>query len=284
MKTKILPLLLLPITISLTGCQNEDFSHTIFTSISPVYDFVSRIVGDKYKVVNLTPAGIEPHDFELSAKQIVHIADSKATFINGVGLENWYDSLPKAAKNKTYMVSNDIAIKQTESQIDPHIWLSTINAIQEMKNITSYMCDIDPVNSDYYQNNFSTNSTLFQKLDLEYKTEVATFTNKNIVVAHAAYGYLCNEYGLNQISINGVEPDVEPSSKTIEEIINKVKELHINTIFTEELISEKIADQIAKECHVKVDVLDPIETIEDEEENYLSIMEDNLERLKEACK
>ena len=269
--------------LTMTGCKGEDVSNTIYTSIYPVYDFVTRIVGDKYKVVNLTPAGMEPHDFELSTKQIVHIADAKATFINGVDIEPWYSSLPKEAKNKTYVATEGVQIEQVEGQIDPHVWLSPINAIKEMENITKYMCLLDGDNADYYRHNYLTNKALFDSLDAEFKTAIATFKNKNIVVAHAAYGYMCNAYGLNQISVNGVEPDNEPSSKTIQDIINKVKEYNITTIFTEELISEKIAQQIAKECNVKVDVLNPFETIE-EDENYISVMKDNLERLGRACK
>ena len=269
--------------LTMTGCKGEDVSNTIYTSIYPVYDFVSRIVGDKYKVVNLTPAGMEPHDFELSVRQIVHIADSKATFLNGVNIESWYTSLPKEAKKKTYVVTEGVQIQEHDGQIDPHVWLSPSNAIKEMENITSYMCELDKDNADYYQKNYLTNKALFTALDAEFKNEVATFKNKNIVVAHAAYGYMCNAYGLNQISVNGVEPDSEPSTKTIEDIINKVKEYNITTIFTEELISEKIANQIAKECNVKVDVLNPFETIE-KDENYISVMKDNLDRLGRACK
>ena len=283
MKTKFINLFLIPFAITLTGCSKEDVSNTIFTSIYPVYDFVNRIVGDKYKVVNLTPAGMEPHDFELSAKQITRLVDAKAIFISGVTMEHWYDSLPTKAKEKTYVVSKDIEIQYVDGQIDPHVWLSPIKAIKELENIVSYLNTIDPTNSGYYQENYLKAKAEFTLLDTIYKQEVTTFSNKNVVVAHAAYGYLFNEYGLNQISVNGVEPDKEPSSKTIEDIINKVKEYNITTIFTEELISDKIAKQIAKECGVKVDVLNPFETI-DGDENYISVMEDNLMRLGRACK
>ncbi|MCR5505959.1 MAG: zinc ABC transporter substrate-binding protein [Bacilli bacterium] len=280
---KLLPLMLLPLTLSLGGCSKEDVSHTIYTSIYPVHDFVSRIVGDKYKVVNLTPAGVEPHDYELSAKQIVNLANCKAAFISGVHMEEWYDSLPDTTKAKTCDLSKDITIIQTYGQDDPHIWLSPLNAIIEMETVTNYMSSIDPENKAYYEANLATNKTLFTELHTSYVNAVNEFDNKNIVVAHAAYGYMCNLYGLNQIAVNGVDPEKEPSSKTIEEIIEKVKQYNITTIFTEELISEKIARQIAEECNVKVDVLDPIETIEGDD-NYISIMKDNLSRLSKACK
>ena len=190
---------------------------------------------------------------------------------------------PQTIQRKTYVVSKDVPIKTVDGQIDSHIWLSPKNAIIEMNNICYYMCDIDPSNSDYYKNNLSINTILFNELDATYKLETDSFINKNIVVAHAAYGYMCSEYGLNQIYVNGVDPEKEPSSKTIEGIIKKVNEYKVNTIFTEEMVSDKVAKQIAKECNVKMDVLNPIEIIE-EGEDYISIMKDNLKRLKEACK
>ena len=253
---KIIPFVVL---FSLMGCDRVDNSHVIYTSFYPVYNFTSRIVGNLYQVENITPPGTEPHDFELSPKKIAGIIDSKGLIVNGLGIEGWVNDLPKEAKDKTCVVSDGVQIRTTNGQEDPHIWLNPLNAIKEMENIANFMCQIDEENQSAYLANLTTATASFTELDNELMAIANSLPQKNIVVAHAAYGYMCDRYGLNQISINGIEPDQEPTAQTIENIIDAVNEYHITTIFTEQLISSDIADFISKQCHIKVEVLSPLE-------------------------
>ena len=277
--------ILWPLTLlfSLCGCEEKDYHQTVFTSFYPVYEFTSRIVGDLYEVKNLTPPGTEPHDFELTPKKVAGLYDCKSLFINGVHMEQWVEDLPQSIKNKTCDLSVGIDIRNTNGQEDPHIWLNPLNAIKEMNNIKEYMCQIDNTNETIYQTNYEKAATEFTNLDNELMEIANGLAQKNIVVAHAAYGYMCDRYGLNQIAVNGVEPDVEPTAQTIENIIELVNEYHITTIFTEELISSNVAELISKECGVKVEVLSPLEEAEDDE-NYITVMKENFEKIKEASK
>lgn len=276
---KIIPFLFL---ILLFGCNKINEENTIYASFCPVYEFTSRIVGDLYDVKTITPPGAEPHDFELTPKKVAGLIDSKALFVNGVGIESWVSSLPKEAKDKTCVLSDGVEIRNTNGQEDPHIWLNPLNAIKEMTNVANYMCQIDEENKTQYLANLTIATAEFTALDNELMAISNSLMQKNIVVAHAAYGYMCDRYGLNQISINGIEPDQEPSAKTIERIIQAVNEYHITTIFTEELISSNVSDFISRECGVKVEVLSPLEEIE-ENENYITVMKDNFQKIKEAA-
>lgn len=276
---RIIPFLVL---IPLFGCDKSNEENIIYASFYPVYEFTSRIVGNLYNVKTITPPGTEPHDFELTPKNVAGLIDAKALFINGVGLESWTNYLPKEAKSKTCVLSDQIEIKEINGQKDPHIWLNPLNAIKEMENVTNYMCQIDESNKAYYLSNYATAKAEFMELDSELEDAANSLTQKNIVVAHAAYGYMCDRYDLNQISINGIEPDQEPSAKTIERIIQAVNEYHITTIFTEELISSDVSGFISRECGVKVEVLSPLEEAEDNE-NYISVMKENFQKIKEAA-
>ena len=271
------------------GCNDYvDTSKTIYTSFYPVYEFTKRIVGDKYHVVSLVPPGSEPHDFELTARQVARIYDSKALFINGLDMEVWSSSLDSHIKKKTYVLSNGIETRKEGGITDPHIWLDPLKAIEEMRNVTTYMSQIDSENTSFYEANFIVARNGFLQLDEELAGICASFSNKNVLVNHAAFGYMCDRYGLNQISVNGLEPSSTPGPKTIVDIINKVNEYHVNTIFTEELSSPEVSELIARECGIKTDTLNPLEGLEQEEidagENYISVMKDNFARLKEACK
>ena len=279
MKYKLL--FLLPLLC--TSCQKADKTNTIFASFDAIRCLASNIIGDKYNVESIVPSGTEPHDFELTAEMLAYLSESKGLLINGFNFEHWTNNLPSDIKNKMFDVSNGVEPQYIDGKLDPHIWLNPLNAITEMENIAYYITTTDEKNHVYYVENLEQAKLDFIALDKECLEKAKNFTNKNIVVSHAAYGYMCERYGLNQIYINGIEPDQEPSSKTLAEIIDKVKELNITTIFTEELISKDIAEKIAQETGVKIEMLNTLEVIKDGQD-YISLMKENFTKLEKACK
>ena len=110
--------------------------------------------------------------------------------------------------------------------------------------------------------------------------------NRTIVVAHEAFGYLCDAYGLTQVGIEGLSPDSEPDPGRMAEVIDFVREHSISTIFFEELVSPKVAEAIASETGAQAKMLSPLEGLSDEQAaagaDYFSVMHDNLAALMEA--
>jgi zinc transport system substrate-binding protein len=155
-----------------------------------------------------------------------------------------------------------------------------------LENIKNGFTEKDPQNKDYYEENYKFYADKLDKLDEEFKSTIESLPKKDIVVAHKAYSYMCKEYGLNQIAIDGLSPDSEPDSLRMAQIIDVCKLKNIKVIFTEELVSPKIAENIAQSTGAKVLVLNPLEGLSQEEiekgEDYFSVMHKNLESLKEA--
>ncbi len=137
-----------------------------------------------------------------------------------------------------------------------------------------------------YENNYDKYAQEFDKLDKEYKDTLKPLSNKDIVVSHEAFGYLCDAYGLNQVGIEDVSPDSEPDPARMSEIIEFVKKNKVKVIFFEELVSPKVAKTIADATGAKTDILNPIEGLNGKEksssEDYFSVMRKNLESLKVA--
>ncbi len=266
--------------------QKEAEENIIYTSFYPIYDFTKRIVKDKFSVINLTPYGAEPHDYEPTARNVVEMTKAKALFMNGLGLESYASSLPKDFENKTYVVTKNIKTISIGNTIDPHVWLSLPNAIQEMKTILEIVQDIDPDNASYYQNNYEEEEKKFLDLKEEYSSKMANLSNRYLVVSHAAFGYLCQDYNLVQVSVNGLSPDQEPTAKDMEMILSAVKEYHISTIFYEELVSDEISKKIAEETGAKTEMLSPLEGMSEEDmktKDYLSVMRENYDKIIGAC-
>ena len=284
-----------------------------------MYDFTSKIAGDKVDIINLVPSGTEPHDWEPSTEDIANLEKADMLIYNGAGMEHWVDDVTKSLSNKDIVLveaSEGIDLMEGhhhhddegeevhdhesegahehegedadehEHGLDPHVWTSIKNAKKEMENIKNALVKADAANAEYYEANFKMYSEKFDELDKKYETEIAKLPNKNIVVSHEAFGYLCKEYGLTQVGIEGLSPDSEPNPKRMAEIVEFVKEHNVKVIFFEELVSPKVAESVAKETGATTDVLNPIEGLTEEQlkegNDYISIMEQNLNSIVKA--
>ena len=200
-------------------------------------------------------------------------------------MEPWADSLPKEVKEKTFDVSKDIETMKVDGVIDPHVWMSPKNAKIELANILDSLIQIDPTHQEDYEENARIALKKMDELDKRYTLELQGMSRPYLVVSHASFGYLCRDYGLEQIYVSGLSPDQEPTAKGLERIIEEVRLHQITTIFYEEYVSPSIAKKIAEETGCKTEALSSLETMEeseDEKQTYFSLMEKNLIRIKEA--
>ena len=309
MKKLLSLLLIIPMLLAI-GCSKEKKGQEnskgkikIYTSVYPLYDFTKKIGGDKVDVTNLVPAGTEPHDWEISTSDIINLENADMLIYNGAGIENWTDKVISTLENKDIVYvktsqgldihkiddkDNKESKEHNHGTYDPHTWLSIKNAKQEMENIKNALVKYDPNNANYYEDNYEKYSKKFDELDEKYSDTLGKIKNKTIIVSHEAFGYLCEEYDINQQGIEGLAPDSEPDPARMSQIIKFAKKNNVKTIFFEELVSPKVAKTIAKEINAKTEVLNPLEGLSEEQinkgEDYFSIMEKNLQVLYESMK
>lgn len=304
MKKLITKIIFIVLTISvLSGCTSknsmdknsgEEKKILVYTSFYVMYDFAKKIGGDKINLTNLVPSGTEPHDWEPTATDIANLEKANVLIYNGAGMEGWIDKvLGSINNNKLITVETsknlkllDNADKEEDLKYDPHIWLNPMLAKKQMEAIKNALVEADPANKDYYETNYNNNAQKFDDLDKEFKDTIDKFQRKDIVVAHQAFGYLCDAYGLKQIAIEGLNADSEPTPAKMAEVTKFAKENNVKYIFFEELISPKVSETIAKEIGAKTEVLNPLEGLKDEDikagKEYFSVMRENLQALKKA--
>ena len=278
----------------------------VYTSFYPMYDFTCKIGGEKVRVINMLPSGTEPHDWEPAAADIAGLEKADVFVYNGAGMEHWAESVLNSLENTGMVVvaaSKNIPLIEGEPHehdhgkspaggdggfYDPHVWLDPMNAMKEMEAIKEGLSKADPDNGEYYETNFEKFSAMLLELDNEFKETLSPLPKKEIVVAHEAFGYLCNAYGLTQVGIDGLSPDSEPDPLRMSEIIDFVRKNEVKVIFFEEMASPKVAKAIAKETGAETDVLNPFEGLSDEDKSaggdYFSVMRNNLKALENGLK
>ena len=171
-------------------------------------------------------------------------------------------------------------------EYDPHVWLNPINAMKQAENIKNALVAADEANKDFYEENYQKFSQELMALDAKFKEELSNRKRKEIIVAHAAFGYLAHQYGLEQIAIAGLSPQEEPSAAKMAEISKFAKGHDVKVIFFETLTSPKLAQVLAQEAGAQTAVLNPLEGLTQEEmkagKDYIAVMLENLAAIKNA--
>ena len=290
MKKISMLLIMLIISMSLFSCSSKSTKDVIVASSFPIYDLTKRVVGDKYEVETFTPAGVEPHEFEPTPSNVAKLHDSILYVENGLGFEKY--ELDEEIRNKTLTLSEGIEViysnhlhgGENTKEIDPHIWLSLPNAIKMMENVYNKVKIIDPQNESYYRQNYLNNKILFEALDSKFASELQNAKSTYLATTHEAFGYLCHEYGLTQISIMGISTEDKPTPQQLISIQEEINDKGITTIFSEELQSEDFAKSVSEALNIKCDVLNTIEGLTDSTSaaDYLTLMAFNYQRIVEA--
>lgn len=308
MKKKLISLaLILGVLVSFSGCgtkKSEDNNGErlrVGVTINPLKDFAEAIGGDKVEVFSIIPDGSDAHSFDPKPKDLKDLINTNVFIYNGLEMEEWIDSVLGTIEGKDIKVveasdrvdviniseedhDHEAEEEHNHGGVDPHVWLSLSNAVIEAENIKNAFSEIDPENKDYYEENFEKLKIDFTSLYDEYKDKFKELENKNFVTGHAAFGYLCKEFGLTQKSITGIfddEGEVKP--KDLEELVNYSKENGVKVIFNESASSSSNADTLAKSIGAKVVKVYSLETKEDNK-SYIEGMKYNLETIYNSLK
>jgi len=247
-------------------------------SFFPLYEFTKEIGREKVDVTLLVPSGVEPHDWEPTIKDLQLLQQADVIIINGIGFENWIDNID-SINSDVKVVDTSIGISILES--DPHIWLNPVMAQKQVKNIVDSLSKVDPLNEKYYKQNGISYIKKLDELDNKISYELSS-CKKDFISFHDAFSYFANQYDLNQHTVlKSNQPHEEPTSKSLENIINLARDLDSNVIFTEEAVDKRASQVIANEIGGKVLTLSPLE-VGDSQTDYIKKMEENLSHLKEA--
>ncbi len=272
--------------------SNDTNKLRVIASFFPLYDFSRNVGGDRAEVSVMVPAGIEPHDWEPTPRNIADAESADMIVYNGAGFESWFSGI-----NAKFAVDTSRGIQLMEggegaqggSNFDPHIWLDPVLAKKEVEAIRDGFIQTDPVNSDYYSQNAQRYIAELDSLDSFIRSELSNCTLNDFIAFHDSFSYFANRYNLTQHSVHGVSPEGDVLPQRIQEIKDLAATLGINVIYAEELVDPRLANVIAGEIpNGQVLVLSPIEGLEREELEqglgYIDKMRENVQNLKVGLK
>ncbi|MET7502165.1 metal ABC transporter substrate-binding protein [Streptomyces microflavus] len=290
----------------------------VTASFYPMQFLAERIGGEHVAVTSLTKPGVEPHDLELTPRQIGSISESDyVLYLKGIqpavddaikqsGVKNTVDAatLTTLEDHGSEVSGHDHGHEEEahedeaheehaegdghnhgeEGGADPHIWLDPVKYAEVAKGVGKSLEKADPDHAADYKKNTEALVGELNKLNTAYETGLKNTATKTFITTHSAFGYLAERYGLTQQGIAGIDPEAEPSPARIQEIHTIAEKEKATTVFFETLASDRTAKTLAKDTGLKTGVLDPLEGITKKSQgaDYIEVMESNLSALQKA--
>lgn len=289
----------------------------VVTTLFPVYDFARSIGGDKADVTLLLPPGVEAHSFEPRPEDIVRINTSDLFVFTNEYMEPWAAKLARNIGGRPVTVvdaSRGVTLlkagaeeEQADSHgddgkghggheaegvghshhggMDPHMWLDPANARIMVDNIAMGMGLKDPANRDYYLANAARYNAGLKRLDDEFRAGLAGCRKRVFLHGgHYAFGYLANRYGLRYQSASAVNADAEPTPARLIDLVKEMRANGLKHVFSEELISPRTAEIIARESGASILMLHGAHNISRDDlaqgATFVSLMRKNLANLR----
>ena len=277
--------------------KRDEDTIKIYTTFYPMYYITKEIVKDKAEIINMIPAGVEPHDWEPTLKTMAGLQNSDIFIYNGAGMERWAEKVIKnldSQETEIVEASKGIELIKGEEEEshgdhgdnDPHVWVSPMNLKKEAENVLNVIIEKDGENEVFYKENYRKLADELDKLDSDIREAAKGFKGNIIVTSHEAFGYFAKEYGLIQIPIRGISPEQEPSPAKLAEIVKLCRKNNIKYVFVEKFVNPKFSKTIADEIKGEVLTLNAAHGLTEEElklgQDYITIMYENLESLKKA--
>jgi zinc transport system substrate-binding protein len=265
--------LILVTAAGVTGCGSggSGGGNSVVAAFYPLAYAAEKIGGTAYDVENLTPAGAEPHDLELSPREVGRIQSAAAVLYLSHGFQPAVSKAVEQAHGKRVDALAGVPLDGN----DPHVWLDPLLFERVARKIGSALQrPAGPLVAELKQ------------LDREYRHGLRDCATREIVTSHAAFGYLAARYGLRQVAITGTAPESEPSPRQLAHVVDVVRRTHATTVFFEPLVSPRLAETVAREVGARTATLDPIEALTAAEEkhgdDYVTLMRRNLAALRKA--
>lgn len=280
---RLLPLALLLVAGCTSGFANDGKVHVV-ASAYPFVWLAQRVGGSAVDVTDLVPPGAEPHDLELSPKQ-VGLVEQAAVVVYLKGFQPSVDDALGSGHQGldlgTVVTQQPLTTGNEQTAKDPHIWLDPVRMEAAAAALAARLSAKDPKHAATYRAGAASVRTDLEGIDTLFRSDLRGCARKDIVTSHSAFGYLAARYGLVQRGITGVSPDEEPTPKKLAEVAEYARKNHVTTIFFESLVDPKIARTVAQEVGARTAVLDPVEGVHGGDD-YLSVQRRNAAALRLA--
>ncbi|MBT0994783.1 zinc ABC transporter substrate-binding protein [Cellulomonas sp. DKR-3] len=257
------------------SAQDDDRVHVVVSSY-PLQYVAERVGGARVDVVNLTPPSSDPHGLELTVRDAADLAAADLVVHLPGGFQPAADAAVADVEPGRLLDATDAADLRGE---DPHFWLDPTRLAAVGDAVADRLAAIDPDAAPGYRADAAVLAADLVALDERYAAALAPCAGATLVTSHQAFGYLAERYGLHQVGVVGVDPEVEPSPARLREVAELVEQHGVRTLYFERAAGPGVTSWLAERAGVGTAVIDPVESHGEDDPDYLEAMGANLDAL-----
>ena len=293
LRTAVLTVLVALLT---TASVAQNSKLRIGITLHPYYSFVTNIVGDLAEVVPLIEADSNPHGYSPQPNDMIRMTSMDALVVNGIGHDSWAfeilnaagarDEVPLIFANDGVSLIPVAGDPSGEKIVNPHTFISTTAAIQQVYTIARALGELDPGNAGAYRDNARAYALEIRRLRAEFDTLISGLDLSKFKVAtmHSGYDYLLQELGLQVTAIIEPRHGVEPSARQLADTVARINAAEVNTLFAEKYFASELAGTIQSETGVRMYSISHISSGAYSPTRFSEDMRENLETLAQAIR
>ena len=258
---------------------------TVAVSIIPQAEFVTRIAGDKVRILTLVQPGADPHSYEPTPRQMAELSGATIWFSIGVEFENAI--LPKVKtlypKLKVVNTAKDVVYRTLETHADltapasssssqpalaasqhadegggpdPHVWLGLAAVKVQLASIRDSLIALLPADAALFKANHDAYLKEIEAVFGDLAKRLVPLKGDEVFVYHPSFGYFLDNFGLKQVAVE--VGGKEPTQKTIALLIEKARKAGAKIIFVQKQFSVAAARTVAQAIGGEVVEIDPL--------------------------
>lgn len=269
-----------PTSKQMTQIAEGDVFLTIGHDLEPYVESMEQSLSGQNVQFVKTAENIEL----LAASDTVHVHGEEAHSEEEHAHENEAHSEEEHAHEDE--AHSEDAHGHSHGQYDPHVWLDPMNAVTMAEAVEAAFSEQAPDYKDEFTDRLSAFKEEATQLDEELKAAVESGSKSELLVTHAAYGYLADRYGFDQLPIAGLTPSEEPSQQALKRIIEEARLHDLNYIAFEDTVTPKVAEVVKNEIGAESVTIYNLESVTKEqmESSYFDLMRENVKALETALK
>ncbi|NRB75286.1 MAG: zinc ABC transporter substrate-binding protein [Verrucomicrobiales bacterium] len=228
----------------------QDGPYQISATVGMIADIVSVVAGDNAEVSGIIGEGVDPHLYKPTSTDVKTMQSADVVFYNGLMLEGKMGDIlvrlarsgkPVYAVTEEILNDSDYILTDEEDHQDPHVWMDVQGWIKAVKVVASALSEYDDANASDYQGNAAAYIAELEALDAYAKEKIASIpeSQRVLVTAHDAFGYMARAYDLEVLGIQGLSTESEAGVKDIEDLVSYLVENNIPAVFVESSVSDK---------------------------------------------
>ena len=276
--------------------RNSDQSKlNVVTTFLPITLFTEAVAGECATVTSLIPPNLGPHDFQATPADISALGNASVLVKNGLGMEYFLDKLITSANNNSLQVvdtSRGVAVIRSDDdqdeakqgdqeygEVNPHIWLDPLRAVQQVENIRDGLVKADPDCADGYTKRAAAYASQLKGLNTTIATQLKPFRGQTFIAFHDFAPYFAERYGLKADFVVDV-PEMNPTPEDLQRVSKKVQHSQLKALLSEPQEGDRSFNALALDLGVKVVTFDPLETGSEQAskqpDTYFKVMDKNV--------